>query len=193
MYGEVIDTVVKVIRGSRELRPLNISVVAISTDETQVVNTPLPCVAVALEESMNADVFIGGLIKDKLNLRLCVMVDLTNFSMTPDGNEQAKLLSLARRVRSAIEKAKQGPLFNKLYCEFGFFPIYQGFKTYQRVGVQKELRKEISVIEIVYQTTMLDKALHAEKNPTCTVEQVDVTGYSGGDSDLTTSIKIKNG
>ena len=59
--------------------------------------------------------------------------------------------------------------------------------------MRKEFQKEISVVEIVYHTTMLDKSLYAETNPTCTVEQVDITGYSGSDSDLTTSIKVKNG
>lgn len=188
-----MDILIKTLRGDKALKSAKVSVLAVSVDETQTVNTPLPAVAIAFDESMDAEVFIGGMIKDKLSIRLCVMVDLTNFSWSQDGSEQSRMMSLAHSVRNAVEKAKGTKVFDELYKKYDFFPIYQGFKTYQRIGMRKEFQKEISVVEIVYQTTMLDKSLYAETNPTCTVEQVDITGYSGSDSDLTTSIKVKNG
>lgn len=188
-----MDILIKTLRGDKTLKSAKVSVLAVSVDETQTVNTPLPAVAIAFDESMDAEVFIGGMVKDKLSIRLCVMVDLTNFSWSQDGSEQSRMMSLAHSVRNAVEKAKGTKVFDELYKKYDFFPIYQGFKTYQRIGMRNEFQKEISVVEIVYQTTMLDKSLYAETNPTCTVEQVDITGYSGSDSDLTTSIKVKNG
>lgn len=193
MFGEVMDIIVKTIRGAKELKPAKLSVIAITTDETQTVNTPLPAVAVAFEESMNADVFIGGMIRDRFNIRICVMADLTNFSWSADGGEQAKLLSLAHSVRNVIEKAKATKAYSELYAKYDFYPLYKGFRTYQRIAMRNDFKKEISVIELVYQTTMLDKCLKADMNPTCTVEQVDIARHYGLASDLTTSITVNNG
>lgn len=188
MYGEVIDAVIGELRKSRRLASAKLSMVAISTDETQTVNTPLPAVAVGFEESMGADVFIGGAIRDRLNLRLCVMVDLTNFSWSPDSNEQARLLSLGHLVRREFEQAKTSRSFDDLYRRYDFFPLYRGFKTYQRIAMRNDFRKEVSIFELVYQTTMIDKQAAADCRRMQTVENVDITGFTGGEDDLTTHL-----
>lgn len=106
MFGDIIDRIIQVLRNSQVVIANKMSVCVISSDETQTVNTPLPAIAVGVEDSNNADVFIGGAIKDRLRIKLCVLVDLTNYSWSADKQFQASLISLGHGVRNAVEKAK---------------------------------------------------------------------------------------
>lgn len=192
MFGDIIDTLVAVLRESDVVVSEKMAVCTISTDETQTVNTTLPAIAVGIEDSMGADVFIGGAVKDRLRIKLCVMTNLTNYSWSADGGLQAKIISYGHRVRNVIERAKCAGKFDELQRKYNLWPLYKGFKTYQRIAMKNEFQAEVSIAEVVYETTVLDSGLHAEQHPTAQVEKGIIRGYSGTEQDQQTEIPVDN-
>lgn len=193
MFGDIIDTFIQVLRKAEVVVAKKMSVCVISSDETQTVNTPLPAVSVGVEDSNNADVFIGGAIKDRLRIKLCVLVNLSNYSWTKDNQFQADLISLGHGVRNAIEKAKTAGEFLALQQKYNLWPLYQGFRTYQRISTKDTFNTEVMVCEVQYESTVFDLELARESRPTEAVEKVEITGASGTDQDLTTELPIKPG
>lgn len=190
MFGDIIDRIIQVLRNSQVVIANKMSVCVISSDETQTVNTPLPAIAVGVEDSNNADVFIGGAIKDRLRIKLCVLVDLTNYSWSADKQFQASLISLGHGVRNAVEKAKTAGDFLELQQKYNLWPIYQGFKTYQRISTKDTFNTEVMVCEVMYESTVFDLDLARESRPTEDVEKVKIKGFTGTDQDLTTELPI---
>lgn len=191
MFGDIVDTLVAVLRESDIVASEKMAVCVISKDETQTVNTTLPAIAIGFEDSMGADVFIGGAVKDRLRIKICVMTNLTNYSWSGDKGLQAKILSYGHRVRNAIETAKGAGKFEELQKKYNLWPLYKGFKSYQRIAMAKDFQMEVSVAEVVYETTVLDLGLYTGEHPTAQVEKGVIQGYSGTEQDQTTKIPIE--
>lgn len=188
MFGDIIDTFIQVLRNSEVVTTEKMSVCVISSDEAQTVNTPPPAIAIGIEDSLNADVFIGGAVKDRLRIKLCVMVNISNYSWTKDRDFQANLISLGRRTRNAIERAKSKGEFVELQRKYNLWPIYKGFKTYQRISTREALNADVMVNEIIYESTVLDMDLLRENNPTEEIKKLKIKGFSGTKQDQTTEL-----
>lgn len=191
MFGDIVDTLVAVLRESDIVASEKMAVCVISKDETQTVNTTLPAIAIGFEDSMGADVFIGGAVKDRLRIKICVMTNLTNYSWSGDKGLQAKILSYGHRVRNVIETAKGDGKFDELQKKYNLWPLYKGFKSYQRIAMAKDFQMEVSVAEVVYETTVFDIGLYADQHPTAQVEKGVIQGYSGTEQDQTTKLPIE--
>lgn len=191
MFGDIVDTLVAVLRESDIVTSEKMAVCVIAKDETQTVNTTLPAIAIGFEDSMGADVFIGGAVKDRLRIKICVMTNLTNYSWSGDKGLQAKILSYGHRVRNAVEMAKGAGKFDELKAKYNLWPLYKGFKSYQRIAITKDFQTEVSVAEIVYETTVFDLGLYAEQHPTAQVDKGVIRGYSGTEQDQETKIPIE--
>lgn len=188
MFGDIINTLILVLRKSQVVTENKMSVCVEGSDEESTVNTPLPAIAIGVEDSQDADVFIGGAVKDKLKLKLSVIVNLSNYSWTNDNFRQAKLISLAQGVRNAIELARKKGEFAELETKYDFFALYKGFETGVRSATRNEIKVEVSITILKYDITVLDKGLLSAMNPTQTVSEVDLTGFSGTAQDKTTII-----
>ena len=164
MFGDIIDRIIQVLRNSQVVIANKISVCVISSDETQTVNTPLPAIAVGVEDS--------------------------NYSWSADKQFQASLISLGHGVRNAVEKAKTAGDFLGLQQKYNLWPLYQGFKTYQRISTKDTFNTEVMVCEVMYESTVFDLELARESRPTEEVEKVKIKGFTGTDQDLTTELPI---
>lgn len=193
MYGDVIDTFVDVLRSSQVAIKNKMAVCVVASDESETVNTTLPAIAVGIEDSENANVFIGGAIADKMNIKLSVMVNLNNSSWTADNKIQSYTITLASKVRNAIELARNDNKFAILQQKYDFCPLYKGFKTFTRVAMRDDFQEEVLVIQLLYVSTVFDKELHTKVNPSAVAKEVDLTGFSGTNQDNVTIIPNNHG
>ena len=89
-----------------------------------------------------------------------------------------------------MEKAKTAGDFLGLQQKYNLWPIYQGFKTYQRISTKDTFNTEVMVCEVMYESTVFDLELARESRPTDEVEKVKIKGFTGTDQDLTTELPI---
>lgn len=193
MYGDIIDAFVQSLRRSAVVTQNKIAVCVVASDEMGTVNTTLPAIAIWVEDSDDADIFIGGAIKDKINLKLAVMTNLNNYSWTTDNNMQMNLMSLSKKVRDAIEIAKSNGEFACLADKYDFMPLYRGFKTYQRIGMRKEFKEEVSIAELRYSSTVFNKELMDCVSQTEEVEKVIIADIDDETNKMTTTIPNAHG
>ena len=156
MYGEIIDAIITGLRKSPVVKARNMAVVLTSDDEEGTVNTVLPAIAVTVMNSDNAQVYIGGVIEDRLQIQLSVIVALTNYAWSKDSSNQADMISLGREVRNAFEQLKNSDTFQQLRQVCNFNPQYRGFKTYKRIAMRKEFKTEVLIAELQYTTSIID-------------------------------------
>lgn len=156
MYGEIIDAIITGLRKSPIVKARNMAVVLTSDDEEGTVNTVLPAIAVTVMNSDNAQVYIGGVIEDRLQIQLSVIVALTNYAWSKDSSNQADMISLGREVRNAFEQLKNSDTFQQLRQVCNFNPQYRGFKTYKRIAMRKEFKTEVLIAELQYVTSIID-------------------------------------
>ena len=98
--------------------------------------------------------------------------------------------ALGHGVRNAVEKAKTAGDFLGLQQKYNLWPLYQGFKTYQRISTKDTFNTEVMVCEVMYESTVFDLELARESRPTEEVEKVKIKGFTGTDQDLTTELPI---
>lgn len=157
MYGEIIDTIITGLRSTQVAKSKKIPVVMTSDDEEGTVNTTLPAIAVTVMNSDNAQVYIGGLIEDRIEIQLAVLMDLTNYSWSKDKSVQSNIITLGSEIRNAFEHLKNSDNFVKMRELYNFNPMYRGFKTYKRVAMRENFKKEVTVFELKYTTSVVDK------------------------------------
>lgn len=180
MYGDIVDTLISVLRASTIAKAENMSVcVCPDEDDEGVVNMPVPSISVNIDDSPNATVYIGGAIQDKLNITISVMVDLSNYSWSKDGGLQAKILSFARGIRNAIETAKADGSFQTLKQKYCFWPLYQGFKTYRRLALKNLQKRYVLDVQLKYQSVVLDKELSDSLHSKVDITSVELTCQAG--------------
>lgn len=188
MYGEIIETVISGLRTTPIVKAKNIAVVLTSDDEEGTVNTTLPAIAVTIMNSDDAQVYIGGVIEDRIQIQLAVIVDLANYSWSKDGSFQADMISLGREVRNAFEQLKNSSAFRQLRDVCNFNPQYRGFKTYKRIALRKQLKSEVMVVELQYITSVIDGAAFYKNYGQRNVETVKIKDVSDCDTDRETII-----
>ncbi|MEG0899022.1 MAG: hypothetical protein RSF40_04845 [Oscillospiraceae bacterium] len=155
-----------------------------------MVNTALPAVSVSLQNSMDAQVFIGGLICDRVKIYVSVIIDLENFALSTDNNWQVSTIDLSNSIRGYVEKCKQDGTFNILKQKYDFFPLYKGFDTYQTTAFRKEVGTEVMILELEYNCNVADKELYAATHEKESAGGIDITIDVDGKPKTTRTIPL---
>ena len=188
MWGDILNAFVETIRSAPFIKDYDLNVCIVRNDGRDVVNTTIPCVAISMQDNPDPRVFIGGLIEDIIDVQLSIIVDYDNMSLSKDNGFQVKMLNLPHKIRNYIEQNKQGQYFQDLIDKYEFFPLYDGFRTYQTVASMKSMEKSVFVYEIRYKCRVVDKELHNDMNPVQQLEEILLTDSTDGRVDRTTSI-----
>ena len=185
MFGDILSAFVNAIRKAPFTKEYDLNVCLVRNDGRDIVNTTLPCVAVSMQDNPNPRIFIGGLIEDIVDIQLSVIANYDNMGLSPDNNHQIKMLNLPHKVRNYIEEIKQSKYFKSLIHDFEFFPLYDGFRTYQSVASMNAMEKIVFVCEIKYKCRIVDKRLHDKLNPSYTLNSVRVIDSTDNRDDRT--------
>ena len=160
MYGEIINAIVTGLRSTPTAVKNKVAVLLTGDDEEQTVNTTLPAIAITVLNSDNAQVYIGGLIEDRVDIQLAVILDLTNQSWSRDNSTQANGLTIASSIRNDFERLKLTDEFKQLRDKYNFNPIYHGFQTFKRIAIREQEQKSVVVFELKYQSSVVDRGAY---------------------------------
>lgn len=188
MWGDILNSFVTAIRSASFVKEYDLNVCVVRNDGRDVVNTTLPCVAISMQDNPSPRVFIGGLIEDIIDVQLSIIVDDNNMSLSPDNGFQVKMLNLPHKIRNFIEENKQSQYFQELIDKYEFFPLYDGFRTYQTTAAMKDMEKAVFVCEIRYKCRVVDHELYETLNPTAQLNEVIITDSTDNRTDRTTTI-----
>lgn len=181
MYGDIINAIVAGLRSTPTVVKNKVAVLLTGDDEEQTVNTTLPAIAITVMNSDHAQVYIGGLIEDRVDIQLAVIVDLTNQSWSRDNSTQASVLTIASEVRNAFEHLKLTDAFKELRDKYNFNPLYHGFRTFKRIAIREKEQKSVVVFELKYQSSVVDKGAYIGRPyGTADVEQIDIHDITDG-------------
>lgn len=175
MLGDIIDAFVKSLRKAPVVMKGKVAVRAVTDDGKGIINTVLPCVAVSVDNSPRADVHIGGLVMDKVAISFSIIANFNDQTAASFNEQQRKTLNLAMQVRSHIEKSKQGEDFAELTRKYNFYPVYRGFRTYTTQAFDREIGTSVSVVELQYETRIVDYATYDELHHSEELQEVTVT------------------
>lgn len=175
MYGEIINAIVAGLRSTPTVVKNKVAVVLTGDDEEQTVNTALPAIAITVLNSDNAQVYIGGLIEDRVDVQLAVILDLTNQSWSRDNYTQANGLTIASSIRNDFERLKLTTEFKKLRDKYNFNPLYHGFQTFKRIAIREQEQKSVVVFELKYQSSVVDRGAYlGDAYGSANVEAIDI-------------------
>lgn len=175
MYGEIINAIVAGLRSTPTVVKNKVAVVLTGDDEEQTVNTALPAIAITVLNSDNAQVYIGGLIEDRVDVQLAVILDLTNQSWSRDNSTQANGLTIASSIRNDFERLKLTTEFKKLRDKYNFNPLYHGFQTFKRIAIREQEQKSVVVFELKYQSSVVDRGAYlGDAYGSANVEAIDI-------------------
>lgn len=192
MLGDIIDAFIKSLRKAPVVVNDKVAVRVVTDDGRGIINTTLPCVAVSVNNSPNANVHIGGLIMDKVEISFSIIANFNDQTAASFNEQQKKTLNLAMKIRSYIEQNKQGSDFTELIQKYNFYPMYRGFRTYTTQAFDKEIGTSVSVVELQYETRVVDRALYADMHQTEDLEQVTITDTTDSRDDRETIIPPSN-
>lgn len=106
MVGYVINAVAKALKFWPALKDADLIPVMATDGSSVVVNTPLPAIAIhVLGEDGEGNVFLGGGIRQYFELQLYCLFPITNYTFSPDGGAQSRLLDLSDEVIRCIERS----------------------------------------------------------------------------------------
>lgn len=172
MFGSLLNIIAQQMRAMPSAKSYDLNVVTSVNDGSATINTPLPCVVLSIQDSTDANVAIGGLITDKVELQIAVIVDFDNPTLTNDKSHQEKMLNLPYLVRDYFETIKRGSAFTEPKMQYDYFALYKGFVTYQTKAFTNETEKSVAVYEFKYECTITSSALFNTTNPSETTSAV---------------------
>lgn len=188
MLGDIINAFVESLRKAPFTKESRLAVRAVPDDGRSIINTTLPCVAVSVMDSVHADVHIGGLIMDKVEVVFSVISNFNDQTAASFNEQQRKTLNLPMQIRNYIEKTKGGADFSELIAKYNFYPLYKGFRTYRTEAFHKDIATSVFVSELRYEVRIVDRTLHEELNPSATLEEATISDITDNRTDRTTKI-----
>lgn len=107
MVGYVSDAVASALKAWPTLKQANVLPVRATEGQSVVINTPLPAIIINVAGDDNdgeSDLFFGGGIRQHFELRLLVVLPVTNYSFSFDKGSQAEVLDLSDDVIRCMER-----------------------------------------------------------------------------------------
>jgi hypothetical protein len=160
MYGTLIQAFIEAIRAFPAKKRYGLNVVQVNDSEAKtVINTALPCAAVALINAKKPTTFIGGGIYENPKVNVQVIVDFVNHSSSADGGVSVKYQNLPYEIRRYVEAEVNRPdsaFFKELRSNHGFSAVYDEMKTYTSQAYEKEIGKQVLVYSFSWVCNMVD-------------------------------------
>ena len=128
------------------------------SDGRTVVNTTLPAIVVTVDSAPNNMVYIGGLIRDNINIDIVVMDRLVNYTLSGETDIYQWRRNLAYKLRTELFTERASEFFKDILQGNNFLPMYRGMNNFIKQGYKEDTEEDIECWRMKFECTMIDNS-----------------------------------
>lgn len=128
------------------------------SDGRTVVNTTLPAIVVTVDSAPNNMVYIGGLIRDNINIDIVVMDRLVNYTLSGETDIYQWRRNLAYKLRTELFTERASEFFKDILQGNNFLPMYRGMNNFIKQGYKEDTEEDIECWRMKFECVMVDSS-----------------------------------
>lgn len=128
------------------------------SDGRTVVNTTLPAIVVTVDSAPNNMVYIGGLIRDNINIDIVVMDRLVNYTLSGETDIYEWRRNLAYKLRTELFTERASEFFKDILQGNNFLPMYRGMNNFIKQGYKEDTEEDIECWRMKFECVMVDNS-----------------------------------
>lgn len=128
------------------------------SDGRTVVNTTLPAIVVTVDSAPNNMVYIGGLIRDNINIDIVVMDRLVNYTLSGETDIYQWRRNLAYKLRTELFTERASEFFKDILQGNNFLPMYRGMNNFIKIGYKEDTEEDIECWRMKFECVMVDSS-----------------------------------
>ena len=128
------------------------------SDGRTVVNTTLPAIVVTVDSAPNNMVYIGGLIRDNINIDIVVMDRLVNYTLSGETDIYQWRRNLAYKLRTELFTERASEFFKDILQGNNFLPMYRGMNNFIKQGYKEDMEEDIECWRMKFECVMVDNS-----------------------------------
>lgn len=128
------------------------------TDGRTVVNTTLPAIVITVDSAPKNTVYIGGLIKDGINIDVVIMDRLINYTLSGETDIYEWRRNLPYTLRTELFSERCSDFFKDILQGNNFLPMYRGMNNFIRQGYKEDTEEDIECWRMKFECTMIDNS-----------------------------------
>lgn len=128
------------------------------SDGRTVVNTTLPAIVVTVDSAPNNMVYIGGLIRDNINIDIVVMDRLVNYTLSGETDIYEWRRNLAYKLRTELFTERASEFFKDILQGNNFLPMYRGMNNFIKIGYKEDTEEDIECWRMKFECVMVDSS-----------------------------------
>lgn len=128
------------------------------SDGRTVVNTTLPAIVVTVDSAPNNMVYIGGLIRDNINIDIVVMDRLVNYTLSGETDIYQWRRNLAYKLRTELFTERASQFFKDILQGNNFLPMYRGMNNFIKQGYKEDTEEDIECWRMKFECVMVDNS-----------------------------------
>lgn len=128
------------------------------SDGRTVVNTTLPVIVVTVDSAPNNMVYIGGLIRDNINIDIVVMDRLVNYTLSGETDIYEWRRNLAYKLRTELFTERASEFFKDILQGNNFLPMYRGMNNFIKQGYKEDTEEDIECWRVKFECVMMDNS-----------------------------------
>lgn len=128
------------------------------SDGRTVVNTTLPAIVVTVDSAPNNMVYIGGLIRDNINIDIVVMDRLVNYTLSGETDIYQWRRNLAYKLRTELFTERASEFFKDILQGNNFLPMYRGMNNFIKIGYKEDTEEDIECWRMKFECVMVDNS-----------------------------------
>lgn len=129
------------------------------SDGRTVVNTTLPAIVVTVDSAPNNMVYIGGLIRDNINIDIVVMDRLVNYTLSGETDIYQWRRNLAYKLRTELFTERASEFFKDILQGNNFLPMYRGMNNFIKQGYKEDTEEDIECWRMKFECVMVDNSI----------------------------------
>lgn len=128
------------------------------SDGRTVVNTTLPAIVITVDSAPNNMVYIGGLIRDNINIDVVVMDRLVNYTLSGETDIYEWRRNLAYKLRTELFTERASEFFKDILQGNNFLPMYRGMNNFIKQGYKEDTEEDIECWRMKFECVMVDSS-----------------------------------
>lgn len=128
------------------------------SDGRTVVNTTLPAIVVTVDSAPNNMVYIGGLIRDNINIDIVVMDRLVNYTLSGETDIYEWRRNLAYKLRTELFTERTSEFFKDILQGNNFLLMYRGMNNFIKQGHKEDTEEDVECWRMKFECAMVDNS-----------------------------------
>lgn len=172
MVGYIQDAVAKALSDWATLKTANVMPVRANEGNSVVINTPLPAVIIHIVGTDgDGNTFIGGGIRQYFDLELWTLIDVPNYSFSPDRGLQATKLDVSDDVIRCVEHPN---FLSNIKQVHDLNMQFDRMETETTYGTKGSINVTVDIHKVIYNCSVYFNPLDAEYNAWVELERIEI-------------------